>query len=84
MQTAAMTKKLIVGNLPDSAHTSTVQDLFNGVGRVLSVALVRDGFAFVVMMAADADKARRQLNGHRLEGKTMMVDEAHPKGPARY
>jgi hypothetical protein len=35
------------------------------------------------MTAADADKARRQLNGHRLDGRAMMIDEAHPRGTAR-
>jgi RNA recognition motif-containing protein len=84
MQATASTKKLFIGNLPDSTHTTTVADLFKGVGRVLSVAVVRNGFAFVEMTADDADKARRQLNGHRLNGKAMMVDEAHPRGNARY
>jgi RNA recognition motif-containing protein len=83
MQTTA-TKKLFIGNLPDSTHTSAVQDLFSGVGKVLSVAVVPNGFAFVEMMAADADKARRQLNGHRLNGRAMMIDEAHPRGTARH
>ena len=83
MQTAS-TKKLFIGNLPDSTHTGTVADLFNGIGRVLSVAVVRNGFAFVEMTADDADKARRQLNGHRLEGRAMMVDEAHPRANARH
>jgi hypothetical protein len=31
------------------------------------------------MTADDADKARHQLNGHRLNGKAMMIDEAHPR-----
>jgi RNA recognition motif-containing protein len=82
MQTTS-TKKLLIGNLPESAQTATVADLFNGVGKVLSVAVVSHGFAFVEMTAADADEARRRLNGHRLNGRAMMIDEAHPRGGAR-
>ena len=76
--TATATKKLLIGNLPDSTETSAVQSLFSVVGKVLSVAVVRNGFAFVEMTAEDADKARYQLNGRRFNGKAMMVDEAHP------
>jgi hypothetical protein len=31
------------------------------------------------MTSDDADKARQQLNGHRLNGKAMTIDEAHPR-----
>jgi hypothetical protein len=31
------------------------------------------------MTSDDADKARQQLNGHRINGKAMMIDEAHPR-----
>jgi RNA recognition motif-containing protein len=83
MTTAAATKKLLIGNLPDSTPSTAVEKLFSVVGKVLSVAVVRDGFAFVEMTAADADKARHQLNGHRLNGKAMMIDEAHPRSTSR-
>jgi cold-inducible RNA-binding protein len=81
MTTATATKKLLIGNLPDSTETSAVENLFKVVGRVLSVAVVRNGFAFVEMTSDDADKARQQLNGHRINGKAMMIDEAHPRNP---
>jgi hypothetical protein len=83
MTTATATKKLLIGNLPDSTPTAAVEKIFSVVGKVLSVALVRDGFAFVEMTAADADKARHQLNGHRVNGKAMMIDEAHPRSNSR-
>ena len=73
-----MTKKLLVGNLPDSTARSTVESIFRVVGPVLSVNVVRNGFAFVEMTASDADKARVQLNGYRLNGKPVIIDEAHP------
>jgi RNA recognition motif-containing protein len=84
MTTATATKKLLIGNLPDSTPSKAVEKVFSVVGRVLSVAVVRDGFAFVEMTAADADKARHQLNGHRFNGKAMMIDEAHPRNNSRH
>jgi len=84
MSTATATKKLLIGNLPESTPTAAVENLFKVVGRVLSVAVVRNGFAFVEMTAEDADKARHQLNGHRLNGKAMMIDEAHPRNTSRH
>ena len=84
MIAATATKKLLIGNLPDSTPIAAVKDLFSVVGRVLSVAVVRNGFAFVEMTAEDADKARQQLNGHRFNGRAMMIDEAHPRGSSRY
>jgi RNA recognition motif-containing protein len=83
MSTAAATKKLLIGNLPESTPSKAVETVFSVVGKVLSVAVVRDGFAFVEMTAEDADKARHQLNGHRLNGKAMMIDEAHPRNTSR-
>ncbi|HZI50962.1 MAG TPA: RNA-binding protein [Terriglobia bacterium] len=75
----ATTKKLLIGNLPDSTQTAAVENLFKVVGPVFSVNVVRNGFAFVEMTAADADKARQQLNGYRWNGKPMTIDEAHPR-----
>ncbi len=84
MPAPTTTKKLLIGNLPDSTQTAAVLNLFSVVGRVLSVAVVRNGFAFVEMTAEDADKARQRLNGHRINGKAMMIDEAHPRGNSRF
>jgi len=83
MATNTATKKLLVGNLPDSTETAAVESIFRVVGRVLSVNLIRNGFAFVEMTAADADKARHQLNGYRFNGKAMTIDEAHPRPYSR-
>ena len=77
------TKKLLIGNLPESTQTAAVETLFSVIGRVLSVNVVRNGFAFVEMTSADADEARRQLNGYRFNGKPMMIDEAHPRSFSR-
>ena len=83
MATVTSTKKLLIGNLPDSTQTAAVENLFNVVGRVLSVNMVRNGFAFVEMTSADADKARQQLNGYRFNGRPMTIDEAHPRPYSR-
>ena len=84
MTTVTATKKLLIGNLPDSTQETAVEDFFSVVGKVLSVAVVRNGFAFVEMTAEDADKARHQLNGHRFNGKAMTIDEAHPRTSLRH
>ena len=64
--------------------SAAVEKVFSVIGKVLSIALVRGGFAFVEMTTADADKALHQLNGHRLDGKALMIDEAHPRNPSRH
>jgi RNA recognition motif-containing protein len=76
--TATLTKKLLIGNLPDQTETSAVKDVFSVVGRVISVAVVSNGFAFVEMTAEDADTARQKLNGYRFNGNALIVDDAYP------
>jgi len=84
MQMAASVKKLLIGNLPESAHSATIEGLFDGVGKVVSVSVLPHGFAFVEMPADDADKALVELKGRRLNGKAVMIDEAHPRRRSRY
>ena len=88
MQTTSVStssvRKLLVGNLPDSARISAVKDIFAPVGKVLSVSMLGHGFAFVEMTAADADRALTQLRGNPIEGRALMLDEAHPRTPSRY
>ena len=38
------------------------------------------GFAFVTMPAKDAEAACQKVNGAVLDGKSLKVNEAHPKG----
>jgi RNA recognition motif-containing protein len=80
------TKKLLIGNLPErpgKAAAAIIEDLFSPVGKVLSVSVLNHGFAFVEMKTADADRALVQLKGCRIDGKAMMLDEAHPRRPSR-
>jgi RNA recognition motif-containing protein len=88
MQTVSVStsavRKLLVGNLPDSARISAVKEIFAPVGKLLSVSMLGHGFAFVEMSAADADRALTQLRGSQIEGRAMMLDEAHPRTSSRY
>lgn len=88
MQTATAAtspvKKLLVGNLPDSTQTNALKEIFMPVGKVLSVSMLGHGFAFVEMAADDADRALAQLRGCRIDGRVMMLDEAHPRTSSRY
>jgi len=88
MQTASVStssvRKLLVGNLPESTRISAVKEIFTQVGQVLAVSMLGHGFAFVEMIAADADRALTQLRGTQIEGRVMLLDEAHPRTPSRY
>ena len=89
IQTAAAnptssTTKLLVGNLPESTRIAVLENIFTPVGKLLSVSMLAHGFAFVEMASADADRALTQLRGCQVDGKAMMLDEAHPRSRSRY
>src|ERR1700693_2563122 len=81
-------KNIFVGNLDFHATESSIRSLFEPYGAVERVSLVTDretgrsrGFAFVEMTdAAEADRAIAALNGHDLDGRTLNINEARPKG----
>lgn len=82
-----MPKRMYVGNLPFSATTDEVRDLFEQYGSVQSVKLVADretgrprGFGFVEMEDADADAAISALDGVSFGGRNLKVNEARPRG----
>lgn len=82
-----MPKRMYVGNLPFSATTDEVRDLFEQYGSVQSVKLVADretgrprGFGFVEMEDADADAAIAALDGVSFGGRNLKVNEARPRG----
>ena len=79
-------KKLFVGNLDFSATEESIRSLFAPHGTVESVHLATDretgrsrGFAFVEMAEGDADKAIAALNGTKVSGRALNVNEARPK-----
>ncbi len=82
-----MSKRIYVGNLPFSATSQDVQELFEEYGTVSEVHLVTDrqtgqprGFGFVEMEADDAaDKAISALNNQDFQGRSLKVNEARPR-----
>lgn len=82
-----MGRKLYVGNLPYTAAEQDLQELFEKVGPVESVTVMRDmatgrarGFGFVEMATDEgAQKAITELHESQLGGRTLTVNEARPK-----
>lgn len=84
-----MSNKLYVGNLPYETTEADLQALFESVGQVATVNVVRDratgqarGFAFVEM--SDAEGARRaisELDKQQFGGRNLTVNEAKPMAP---
>lgn len=79
-----MATKIYVGNLPWRATDAQLSELFGEHGEVTDARIVTDretgrsrGFGFVTMTQADAaQNAIRALNGHSLEGRSLVVNEA--------
>ena len=84
-----MSTKLYVGNLPYQTTESDLQTLFESVGPVASINIVRDratgqarGFAFVEMSDAEgAQRAISELDKHEYGGRNLTVNEAKPMTP---
>lgn len=79
-----MPTKIYVGNLPWRATDAQLTQLFGAHGEVIDARIVTDretgrsrGFGFVTMAdAGAAQNAIRALNGHSLEGRSLVVNEA--------
>ncbi|MDX2039533.1 MAG: RNA-binding protein [Isosphaeraceae bacterium] len=84
-----MAKRLYVGNLPYSATSENLQELFEQFGQVRSAQVLSDretgrsrGFGFVEMDNDDeADAAIEQLDGNDFDGRRLTVNEAKPRTP---
>ena len=82
-----MGRKLFVGNLSFNTAEGRLQELFESIGPVDSVNIVRDqmtgrarGFAFVEMQSEEAaQNAIQKLNETELDGRRIAVNEARPK-----
>jgi RNA recognition motif-containing protein len=79
-------KRIHVGNLSFESTTLDVRTAFEAFGTVHDVALIMDhgtgrsrGFGFVEMDEAGGIVAIEQLNGKDLGGRTITVNEAHPR-----
>ena len=84
-----MGRKLFVGNLSFNTDERRLQELFESIGPVDSVNVVRDqmtgrarGFAFVEMQSDEsAQAAIQKFNETELDGRRIAVNEARPKAP---
>ena len=83
--------KLYVGNLSFDTNEEGVRNMFEAHGAVTDCFLPTDrdtgrprGFAFVTMPAKDAEAACAKVNGLELDGRTIRVNEAQPKGEYIY
>src|SRR5690242_2834409 len=80
-------KNIFVGNLSFGATEDSVRSLFEAYGAVDRVSIVTDrdtgqprGFAFVEMADDDAaTKAMEGLNGTKMGGRNLNINEARPK-----
>ena len=82
-----MSKNLYVGNLSYTTTTEQLKDLFSEYDGVEDARVITDresgrsrGFGFVNFSSdEEAEKAIKNLNGHSLEGRESVVNEARPK-----
>jgi RNA recognition motif-containing protein len=84
-----MGNKIYVGNLPFSATSESLNEMFAQFGTVDSAKIVMDrdtgrskGFGFVEMSSdAEAQAAIEKLNGQDMGGRSLVVNEARPMEP---
>lgn len=79
--------KLFVKNLDEDINELQLEGLFTKFGKVVSTKVIYDnitweskGFAFLEMeKKEDAEKAIEVLNGKKLRGKELIVQEAEDR-----
>jgi RNA recognition motif-containing protein len=73
--------KLYVGNLDYAVSETELRDLFTSYGTVKYVKVIEGkGFGFVELETqAEAENARKELNGTEFKGRTLRVDNARPQ-----
>jgi RNA recognition motif-containing protein len=82
---------IYVGNLSQDATEEDLRQAFEAFGQVKSATVVKDkftggsrGFGFVDMpVKAEAQAAISGLNGNKLKGRTLTVNEARPRSGGR-
>jgi RNA recognition motif-containing protein len=80
-----MSTNIYVGNLPFSTTEDEIRKLFSAYGTVEKVSLIIDhetgqlrGFGFVEMSSGGRE-AIAALDQHDLGGRTLRVNESHPR-----
>ncbi|MCU0822826.1 MAG: RNA-binding protein [Spirochaetes bacterium] len=78
-------KKLFIGNLDYAVSKDELQELLAQYGSVTDVKIIGDkGFAFIEMSTqAEAENAKKNLNGFNLKGRSLRVDAARPRKEGR-
>jgi RNA recognition motif-containing protein len=84
-----MATKIYVGNLPWRATDEQLEQMFAAHGQVAEAKIITDretgrsrGFGFVTMNDASAAQAAIQaINGQPMEGRNLVVNEAHEQAP---
>ena len=82
---------IYVGNLSYDVNEEDLQEAFKAFGQVESVKIITDrysgkskGFGFVEMPSkAQGQAAIDGLNGKELKGRTLTVNESHPRTEGR-
>ncbi|HEY3780287.1 MAG TPA: RNA-binding protein [Fimbriimonadaceae bacterium] len=77
------TKTLYVGNLPYSVTESTLASHFAQYGSTNVRIVEGRGFGFVDVDAANLESAIADKNQSQLDGRTLTVNEARPRGEGR-
>ena len=83
--------RLYIGNLSYDATETDLEEIFNGVGRVVSVEIVTNsrtqrskGYGFVEMGSVEeAKRAVETLHDKEVMGRKMVVSGAKPKDESR-
>lgn len=74
------TKTLYVGNLPYSVSEAQLASHFSQYGSSNARVVEGRGFGFVDIDAANLDSAIQDRNQSQLDGRTLTVNEARPRG----
>jgi len=82
-----MAKKIYVGNLNYDTDESTLRELFQEHGEIVSLNVITDrytgmskGFGFIEMASDEAaSSAIAALNGKEVDGRQIRVNEAYDK-----
>lgn len=80
--------RIYVGNLSFETDDQALKELFEVHGEVVSAQVITDretgrsrGFGFVEMADEESgNKAVEALDKHEIEGRTLTVDKAKPRG----
>lgn len=82
-----MSNRLFIGGLSWDTTTEGLKEAFSQFGTVTDAHIVTDretgksrGFGFITFASpADAEEAKKQMNGEHLDGRRIRVDEAEER-----